>query len=988
MASSLSLLTSKSLKRLVKLDSPFLQLPLLFDAAALAAEIAALPESAWRPHPEGHAGNSALPLIALGGDAANDGVAGAMSPTPHLAQLPYIRQVLASIGAPLGRTRLMRLDGNAEATAHSDVNYYWQDHYRVHVPVVTTPAVRFICGETEVNMAVGECWIFDTTRRHNVINPQPTRRIHLVADTVGSARFMELITHARDPQRAASADWSARRIDFAPQPELSLDFERVNFPTVMSPWEISARVQSVLGAVSDSDAAPIRAALAPVLTEWRAQWALSGDDAAGHAAFEQLRQRARAALVPLRGRVLRAEIDVIDWLEHVALHPALTSDKVQKAHKSTLRHDTQRVREPVFLISPPRSGSTLFFETLAQAPGLATIGGESHGLIENIAVLRPAARDYESNRLIARDADAPVVTALHAAFGAQMRDRNGQPAPHLRLLEKTPKNALRVPFLAAAFPDAQFVYLYRDPRETIASMLDAWQSGRFVTYPNLPDWSGLPWSLLLTPGWRALAGRPLAEVAARQWAATVEQALDDLAALPAQRWCVASYDRLVAEPQAEIERVCTFLDLDFDRTLAAPLPRSRYTLSSPDPDKWKRHAEDLRDVLPYFEPAAQRARAVFAQPPPISPPRRRPATEAPRAPPAPPGAVNFDSVYTDAFPQLLRELGVSLLVSTYQSGRVCVVREDAGKLNTHLRAFHSPMGVALGRRKLAIGTLTQVHEYRNQPAAGRKLKPVGRHDACYLPQSARVTGDIRVHELAYDVDDTLWIVNTRFSCLCTLDDAHSFVPRWRPRFVSALAAEDRCHLNGLALADGQVRYVTALGASDTPDGWRENKADGGALIDVASGEFVARALSMPHSPRIHAGILWLLESGRGEVNTLDPSSGRSTAVAALPGFTRGLTFAGPYAFVGLSKVRESVFDGLPLATRVHERVCGVWVIDTRTGKTAAVLRFAGSVEEIFDVQILPHRYPELAEPDADISANAFVLPEAALAEVPVSETAP
>ena len=173
---------------------------------------------------------------------------------------------------------------------------------------------------------------------------------------------------------------------------------------------------------------------------------------------------------------------------------------------------------------------------------------------------------------------------------------------------------------------------------------------------------------------------------------------------------------------------------------------------------------------------------------------------------------------------------------------------DGDRLNTHFRAFPSPMGIAVGQSYLALGTQRHVWEYRNQPEVGRRLDPPGRHDAVFLPRGSHVTGDIRIHEMAF-AGDELWIVNTRFSCLSVLDREHSFVPRWRPPFVTSLAPEDRCHLNGLAVADGRVRWVTALGATDMPQGWREDKARGGVLVDVPSGEIVARGLSMPHAPR-------------------------------------------------------------------------------------------------------------------------------------------
>jgi uncharacterized protein (TIGR03032 family) len=312
---------------------------------------------------------------------------------------------------------------------------------------------------------------------------------------------------------------------------------------------------------------------------------------------------------------------------------------------------------------------------------------------------------------------------------------------------------------------------------------------------------------------------------------------------------------------------------------------------------------------------------------------------------------------------------------------VILVRADGEALNTHFRSFPSPMGLALGPRVLAIGTARHVWEYRNVPAAARRLEPPDKHDACFLPRACHVTGDVRAHEMAW-AGEELWVVNTRFSCLCVLDRDHSFVPRWRPPFVSALAAEDRCHLNGLAVEDGRVRWTTALGTSDHAAGWRETKAHGGVLLEVPGGEVVAAGLSMPHSPRWHDGRLWVLESGKGEIGVVDPASGKVEAVAQLPGFTRGLAFAGPYAFVGLSQVRESVFGGIPLGERLKERVCGVWAIDLRSGTTAGFLRFEDAIQEIFEVAFLPGlRFPELCEPDADLAASTWVLPDAALAEV-------
>jgi uncharacterized protein (TIGR03032 family) len=213
--------------------------------------------------------------------------------------------------------------------------------------------------------------------------------------------------------------------------------------------------------------------------------------------------------------------------------------------------------------------------------------------------------------------------------------------------------------------------------------------------------------------------------------------------------------------------------------------------------------------------------------------------------------------------------------------------------------------------------------------------------------------------------------------LCTLDPDYSFVPRWRPPFISTLAAEDRCHLNGLAIVEGQPKYVTALGDTDTAGGWRPNKPQGGCLIDIASGQVIARGLSMPHSPRWHDGRLWLLESGTGHLLVIEPAAGRREIVAELPGYLRGMALYGPYAFIGLSKFREtSTFGGLPLAEWLKELRCGLAVVDLRSGRTIAFLEFQTAVEEIFDVQLLPGvRFPEVVGFQKDAVHHTFIVPD-------------
>lgn len=348
------------------------------------------------------------------------------------------------------------------------------------------------------------------------------------------------------------------------------------------------------------------------------------------------------------------------------------------------------------------------------------------------------------------------------------------------------------------------------------------------------------------------------------------------------------------------------------------------------------------------------------------------------------------SVHTSNLPQIFAEGNFSLMATTYQAGKLVILRNDKSVLNTHFRNFHKPMGLAIQGGKLAIGCNIDVWEFHNVPAVCSRLDQTEEykdldftHDGCFLPRRCHTTGDMQIHEMAW-VDDELWFVNTAFSCLATRSELNSFEPRWRPKFIRKLLPGDNCHLNGLALRDGRVRYVTALGESDEPGGWRENKRDGGILIDVDSHEVIARGLSMPHSPRWYRDRLWLLESGKGSIGTVDLNTGRYQEVAQLPGFTRGLTFLGPLAFVGLSQVRESaVFSGIPLVERLEERTCGVWVINIETGRTVAFCRFEEAVQEIFAVEAVHGcRFPDLVNHDPELIGRSYVLGDEALADVP------
>ena len=345
-------------------------------------------------------------------------------------------------------------------------------------------------------------------------------------------------------------------------------------------------------------------------------------------------------------------------------------------------------------------------------------------------------------------------------------------------------------------------------------------------------------------------------------------------------------------------------------------------------------------------------------------------------------AAALASVHSPEFAPLLHALSGSLLVTTYQRNMLIVVRSDGRSVHTHFVALRRPTGLAADARRLVVGTKDSVYDFRNLPALASRFDAPAGHDAVYLLRNTHVTGNIDIHEMAF-AGDECWCVNTLFSCLCTLDAEHSFVPRWRPPFVSGYAPEDRCHLNGVALEAGRPRYVTAFGTCDTPQGWRANTRDGGVLVDVDDGAIVARGLSMPHSPRLHRGRLWVLESGRGSIGTVDlAGGGRVETVARFPGFTRGLDFADRYAFVGMSQFRPTNLTiDMPLQDRGTDRACGVGVVDLEAGEAVAFMRFSGEVEEIFAVQFLPGiAFPHIVR-DRETLGQSWSLPAAAMAEV-------
>jgi len=403
--------------------------------------------------------------------------------------------------------------------------------------------------------------------------------------------------------------------------------------------------------------------------------------------------------------------------------------------------------------------------------------------------------------------------------------------------------------------------------------------------------------------------------------------------------------------------------------------------------------------------------------------------------------MDYSAQYSGNLPALLKQLNIALAFTSYQAGRLMLVRSDGQELDVNYKSFLRPMGLTVTKDSLTLGTYTQVIKFqredgllpkikqnmqpieeditaprikpketaaptaadmpavtepvqandsspteqqREQQAAQQRwfeyqqtlMAPVDeRVDACFITRSAHYTGMINIHDIDWGTEG-LWAVNSSFSCLCTLSPNASFVPRWKPHFISELVPEDRCHLNGMTLKDGKPAYVTTFSTFNEAGMWRKGNKFDGTLMDVEHNEILLRGLSMPHSPRYYRNHVYYCNSGEGQLCRYNPITGHSEVLAEVPGFTRGMDFYGPLLFVGLSKVRQSdVTSPAPLARRHDETHSGIWVFNLDNLQTVATLKFTGNVDQIYDVAVLPDcRFPELIEPSHPRMRNHFCFP--------------
>jgi len=337
----------------------------------------------------------------------------------------------------------------------------------------------------------------------------------------------------------------------------------------------------------------------------------------------------------------------------------------------------------------------------------------------------------------------------------------------------------------------------------------------------------------------------------------------------------------------------------------------------------------------------------------------------------------FDCEYSPQFAELLHNLGISLAISTYQAGKVIILSSvGKDKLIQLPRTFDSPMGMATAPNGLAVATKNEVIVLRNSTglAQGYPQKP-GVYDGIFVPRATYYTGQVSMHDMEYMPNKELVGVNTAFSCLCKVDDNFSFTPFWKPDFISKVVPEDRCHLNGMATENGEIKYLTALGKTDSVQGWRKDKMNGGLVIEYPSGKIIADGLGMPHSPRVYDGKLYVLNSTQGELIKIDTETGKHEVVCKLGGFARGMSRFGDYLFIGISKLRHNseVFRDLPIA---KSSFAGVVAIYLPYGSMAGSFKYKMTVDEIYDVKVLPNlKRPSLLSPSMDIHKHSLVTPK-------------
>jgi len=571
----------------MRLASEFIRLPLSFDVDRLVQEAHQFSEYDWDYHPLGYQGNTALSLISSGGDASNS-TSGAMAPTKAFERTPYIRQIMLGLNTVVGRSRFMRLAPKSVVPPHSDTDYAWRKRVRIHIPIITDPAITFSSlgdERIDVHMRAGEAWIFDNWREHTVNNPTDVRRIHLVIDTVGTADFWKLASTGWDP-RSDIAEWEkcVQPVVFKANSEnTDVAFEAYNSAPVRSPDEVENMIQDFLYEIAHmQDKAP---------EAWSLYWCLPDNIGQYKTLTEKVKVRLKPKLanVALKSNRVDAYSVIANWLDHMTdanaelSKPNSTKGLTPATQKAPVYH------KPIFIVSAPRSGSTILFEALKTNKLLWSLGDENDRVLESIENLHPKTKGYVSNELSAQMATPSVKNELRSAFAANLKNASGvayhdvlesQRASSLRLVDKTLKNALRIPFLKAVFPDAKFVLISRDAKGSIASLAEAWRSERFISYSELEIQAN--WSMPLIENWRDLIGKSPLQIAAQQWASITK-----------------IMSRLLNNPANSLRLVCEFCELPFGPKMKqfgeTGFALSKLTLDAPSENKWRAYEAEISE---------------------------------------------------------------------------------------------------------------------------------------------------------------------------------------------------------------------------------------------------------------------------------------------------------------------------------------------------------------------------------------------------------
>ncbi|MFK5968752.1 MAG: sulfotransferase [Candidatus Marithrix sp.] len=636
------------------------KLPLSFDPIQLTKELEQFNSTEWHST----ANESAIILSSVGGTINWDfAISGSLKPTIFLERCSYVKQILNSLAIPVSRCRFTKF-----TIEQLNYNYHQFRHIIIYLPVLTKSTLSY--KDNNIKMVPGEAWIFANKKPYHIdpnnsllaieiprvsqYNTLPHKNISYLtnySESVNLTTYQFEILRPSEIQQltttilaevkttqipafenlvqtieAFNKQWQVEFVKFGHNSigelayqDLISYFSKQIIPKVrkwLSPQGNGNYAINIISSMLLTTPPQPKRLSRNLLTKKRLQ---VKPTVHLDVAYKSLAKEPNRNLQPNQTDVLKACSSSAN-LQAIQLNTKLETDEIITIVQKllTLRLLTEdfqcpKFDQPIFIVSAPRAGSTLLFNTLSLFSDLWTIGEESHELIESIPTLHPSYRNFDSNCLTVTEATADIAITLQQRFVRELQNRDGnsylnfpihQRPNKIRFMEKTPKNALRIPFLKTVFPEAIFIYLYRDPKENINSMMEFWRSRRFIAYQPLPGWPYSNWSFLLTPGWKKLMGNSIAEIAAYQWQTANSYIENNLQKLPKSDWCFINYADLIGKPKETIYKISKFAKLNWDsqieQTLSNPLPISPMTLSAPSPDKWLKHAAEINGAIAKF----------------------------------------------------------------------------------------------------------------------------------------------------------------------------------------------------------------------------------------------------------------------------------------------------------------------------------------------------------------------------------------------------